>query len=414
MKYSDKDIIKASKGKEILDKKITLCVTGSIAAYKSIDLARELIKHGAEVYPVMTEDSTKIINPSVLEWATGNPVVIELSGGVEHIALAKNSDLVLVAPATANTIAKFAYGVADTPVTLVLSVALGYGKPIVIVPAMHGPMYDNPILQEALNRIREKGVYIIEPRIEEEKAKFPEIEDIVLEIFKILYEKDYRGLKVLVTAGPTIEYIDPVRVITNMSSGKMGMYIALEALLRGGDVTLIMGKTYINIPRGIRVITVETTKDMYNTVLEELGREKYDLFISAGAPIDYTPTDKYESKLDSRKIREIEVKLTRTPKIIEEVRKRFKDLRVIAFKAEYNLSDDELINKAIKYANELNLDLVVANDVSRKNAGFRVDTNEVFIVDKKGLIKHVPLTHKREIAKTLLDIIGERLLSKLH
>ncbi|RLG59346.1 hypothetical protein DRN87_05655, partial [Candidatus Geothermarchaeota archaeon] len=213
MKYSDKDIIKASKGKEILDKKITLCVTGSIAAYKSIDLARELIKHGAEVYPVMTEDSTKIINPSVLEWATGNPVVIELSGGVEHIALAKNSDLVLVAPATANTIAKFAYGVADTPVTLVLSVALGYGKPIVIVPAMHGPMYDNPILQEALNRIREKGVYIIEPRIEEEKAKFPEIEDIVLEIFKILYEKDYRGLKVLVTAGPTIEYIDPVRVI---------------------------------------------------------------------------------------------------------------------------------------------------------------------------------------------------------
>jgi len=409
MKYSDKDIIKGSKGRELIDKKITLCITGSVAAYRSVDLARELIKHGAEVYVVMSDDATKIVHPYTFEWATGNPVTIEITGKVEHISLARDSDLVLVAPATANTIAKVAYGIADTSVTLVLSVALGYNKPIIFVPAMHGPMYENKVLKEALNRLKEAGIYIVEPKIEEEKAKFPDIEDIIHEILEILYPKDLIGHRILVTAGPTVEYLDPVRLFTNKSSGKMGISIAREALLRGGEVTLVLGRTHIKPPKGVKTIRIETTEDMYNAVMRELNNKRYNIFIGAGAPIDYKPLKSYDKKLDSRRYSRLEMKLIQTPKIIEEVRKKFKDLYIIAFKAEYKLTDRELIEKAIEYAKTLDLDLVIANDVSRVGVGFESDTNEVFIVNKDGLVEHISLSPKPEIAKKILDIVTKNI-----
>lgn len=403
MPYSEKDLIRGIKGDELKGKKITLCVTGSISIYKAIDLARELIKHGAEVNVVMSEDALKLIGKYMFEWATGNPVVTEITGKAEHITLGRDADLILIAPATANTLSKIAYGIADTPVTLVTSVALGYNKPIYVVPAMHRPMYENPFLKEAISRLKERNIQIVSPKLEDEKAKFPDIENIIFPIFRILYKNDYSGRRILVTGGATLEYIDPVRVITNKSSGKMGVEIAKEAYIRGADPTLILGRTSISPPSGVRTLRVETTEDLLNTVLSELESGEYDAYISAAAPVDFTPLEKFESKLDTRSKDVMRLELGITPKVVEEVRKKYPDLIIVAFKAVYNLSDEEIINKAINFAKELNLDMVVANDLARINVGFEVDTNEVFIVDKQKLLEHIPLSSKKMIAQRILD-----------
>ena len=411
MDYSEKDVIKASKGDDLLGKKITLCITGSVSAYRSVDLARELIRYGADVYVVMSENATNIIHPYTLEWATGNPVVTEITGKVEHIPLAEDVDLVLVAPATANTIAKAAYGVSDTPVTLVLSVALGSGIPILIIPAMHEPMYDNPFLKDALARLKSAGVQMLEPRREEAKAKIPETEDILFEAFNLLYAKDLDGYRLLITAGPSIEYIDTVRIITNMSSGKMGLELAKDAYLRGAKVTLILGKTSLDIPNEIRVMKVETTREMYDAVMDELSNDEYDVFIGAAAPVDYTPSKKVDVKIDSREHKTLSLDLVTTPKIIEGVRKKSKKIFLVAFKAEYHLSNEDLINKARRYANKLGLDIVVANDLSREGVGFGVDTNEVFIVNRDGLLEHIPISSKRKVASKIINNIVRQLSS---
>jgi len=403
MRYSEKDVIKGLKGNELRDKKITLCVTGSVAIYRAIDLARELIKHDAEVYTVMSQEASKYINPIVFEWATGNPVVTEMSGKTEHISLGEESDLLLIAPATGNTIAKIASGIADTTVTLTVSVALGSDVPLLIVPAMHEPMYKNPVLKESIEKLKELGVYIVEPSIEENKAKFPDIEIILNEVFRLLYRGDLRNKRILVTGGATIEYIDPVRVITNRSSGKMGVEIAREAYVRGAEVTLVLGRSLVAPPKNVNVLRVDTTEDLLNTVLSELDKHRYDAYISAAAPVDFTPLEKFERKLDSRSKEILKLELGITPKVVEKVRERYSNLNIVAFKAVYNLSDEEIINKATKFARELGLNLVVANDLARRGAGFEVDTNEVFIVDRNGLIEHIPLSSKRDIARKILD-----------
>lgn len=406
MKYSDKELIKGSKGEDLINKKITLCVTGSIAAYRSVDVARELIRLGAEVYVVMSDAAKEIVHPYVFEWATGNPVVTELTGGVEHVALGTGTDLILIAPCTANTLAKIASGISDTPVTAVASVALGSQKPIIIVPAMHGPMYRNKAIIEAIEKLKSMGVIIVEPKFEEGKAKFPELDEIVFNVVNALYEKDLKGLNFLITAGATLEYIDPVRIITNKSSGKMGAFIAEEAYLRGANVTLILGRSTIKPRRGIRVIEVERTEDMLNMVLNELRASNYHVFIAAGAPADFRAKDPKSYKIDSR-TGNITLELEPTPKIVESVKKVSKDILLVAFKAEYNISDDMLVKKAREYLDLVNADLVIANDVGRANVGFSVDTNEVFVLGKQGLITHIPLLHKKVIAKKILNIVKE-------
>ena len=220
------DIIGA-KGDELAGRKIALGITGSVAAVKCVELARELMRHGAEVRVVMSPSAMELVTPKLLHWATGNPVVSELTGRIEHIELARWADLVLVAPTTANTLGKIAYAIDDTPVTSVVSVALGLQKPILLVPAMHGSMYSSKLVQENISRAREAGIYILEPRLEEGKAKLPSVEEIVDFTMGILGPKDMNGTRVLVTAGPTIEYIDPVKLITNRSSGKMGIALSL-------------------------------------------------------------------------------------------------------------------------------------------------------------------------------------------
>jgi phosphopantothenoylcysteine decarboxylase/phosphopantothenate--cysteine ligase len=410
--HPSKDIIGTS-GTELKGKRIVLCITGSVAAVRCPEIARQLMRKGAEVFVVMSPMAQKIIHPYLMEWATGNPVVTELTGKIEHVALAgehaRKADLVLVAPATANTISKVAAGIDDTTVTSVVSAAFGSEIPILIVPAMHESMYRHPILNENIEKLKALGVEFVGPRIEEGKAKIAETEEILEAVMrKLSTPKDFVGTKILVTAGPTLEYIDPVRVLTNKSSGLMGIEVAREALLRGAEVTLVYGPGTATPPIGARVINVETTKEMYEAVVSELKTQKYDILIAAAAAADWTPKKRYDYKIPTRKTSVLNLKLEPTPKIIDAVKKISPETFLVAFKAEYNVSDKELIENAFKRLKEAKADLIVANDVARKGVGFRTETNEIFIVNKKGKVIHVPLTTKRESAKKVFDAIAER------
>jgi len=414
--HPSKDILQ-TMGEELREKRIVLCITGSVAAVQCPEIARQLMRHGAEVFAVMSLMAQKIIHPYLMEWATGNPVVTELTGKIEHVALAgehdNKADLILVAPATANTISKIAAGIDDTTVTSVASTAFGSKIPIVIVPAMHESMYRHPILDENTKKLSALGVAFIGPRIEERKAKIAETEEILeVVIRKLSASRDFAGMKILVTAGPTLEYIDPVRVITNKSSGLMGVEVTREALLRGAEVTVIYGPGTATPPKEARVIRVETTKEMYEAVVSELKSQKYDVVIATAAAADWMLKKHFDYKVPTRETFTLDVKLEATPKIIDVVKKISPKAFLVPFKAEYNVSDKELIKNAYQRLKEAKADLIVANDVARKGVGFGVETNEIFIVDKKRRVVHVPLTTKRQTAKNLLDVIAKRIKPK--
>ena len=375
------------------------------------------MRHGAEVYAVMSQMAQKIIHPYLIEWATGNPVVTELTGKIEHVALTgeceQKADLVLIAPATANTISKIACGIDDTPVTSTISTALGSKTQIMVVPAMHESMYHHPVLMENLKKLESLGVDFIDPRIDEGKAKIAETEEILGAVFHRLEKsKDLAGIDVLVTAGPTLEYIDPIRVITNKSSGKMGAAIAKEALARGAHVTLIYGPGTAIPPKDAKQISVETTAEMHKEFVSELRSKKYDVVIATAAPADWKPEKPFQLKVPTRTAQKLVLKLEPTQKVIKTVKKISPNTLLVPFKAEHNLSDKKLVEKAVELMKEVDADLVAVNDVGRKGAGFGVDTNEVYIVDQNQTVTHVPLTTKREVAKRLLDVINERIVSR--
>lgn len=414
--HPSKDIL-GSKGSELKGKKIILCITGSVAAVKSPEIARELMRHGAEVYAVMSPMAQKIIHPNLMEWATGNPVVTELTGKIEHVALVSDivgrADLILVAPATANTIGKIACGIDDTPVTSVVAVALGLGLPVMVAPAMHESMYRHPIVAGNIERLRSVGVEFIGPRIEEGRAKIADTEEIInAVIWKLVYPKDLAGRRILVTAGSTIERIDPIRIITNRSSGKMGVAIAEEAVRRGAEVTLIYGFGIAPPPAGVRLMRVESTLEMHNAVMEELRGRDYDAVIAAAAVADFAPEEPAEYKISTRTKPKLTLRLKPTPKIISAIKRVKPDIFLVAFKADYKVSDEGLVESAYRTLQEANADLIVANDVGRPGAGFGSDTNEVFLVNAKREVIHIPLTTKREIAKRLLDIVSQGLREK--
>ena len=416
MPHPSKEIMQ-TEGTELKGKSIVLCITGSVAAVRCPEIARQLMRHGAEVFAVMSPMAQKIIHPYLMEWATGNPVVTELTGKIEHVALAgehkDKADLILVAPATANTISKIAAGIDDTPVTSVVSTAFGSGIPIIVVPAMHESMYQHPILIENINKLKALGIEFVGPRIEEGKAKIAETEEILEAILrKLSAPKDFAGMKILVTAGPTMEYIDPVRVITNKSSGLMGIEVAREALMRGAEVVLIYGPGTATPPREARVVSVETTREMYDAVVSELKSEKYDIVIATAAAADWTPQKHYDYKVPTSKAATLNVKLKPTPKIIDIVKKISPKSFLVAFKAEYDVSNEELVKNAFKRLKEAKADLIVANDVARKGVGFGVETNEVFIVNERKKVVQVPLTTKREASKRLLDVIAKKIKRK--
>ena len=407
MEHTSK-LIKGSLSNALEGKKITLCVTGSVAAVECVALSRQLMRHGAEIYTVMSEMGTKIIHPYLLEWATGNPVITQLTGKIEHITLAGKHeghvDLVLVAPATANTIGKVANGIDDTPVTTIVSSAIGAKIPVVIVPAMHESMYDHPAVIENIEKLKSMGIGVVSPRMEEAKAKIPEVETIVDFVITTLGPKDLDGKHFLVTAGPTRGWIDRVRFITNPSTGKMGIAITQELLMRGATVTLVLGPTAQSPPPQARIVRVTTSEEMLDAVMDTLSKEKINCFISTAAVLDYVPSKKEDTKMASGK-EKIEVELIPTKKIVEEARKKHKDLFIVGFKVESGISEKELEKRARAKIDSGICNMVIANDEHKKGVAFEADTNEVLIVGPGSSADNIPLASKRKIAHHVVDAI---------
>ncbi|OLC87584.1 MAG: hypothetical protein AUJ08_00425, partial [Thaumarchaeota archaeon 13_1_40CM_3_50_5] len=323
-----------------------------------------------------------------------------------------HADIVLIAPATANTIGKLASGIDDTPVTTVAATAIGSRILVMIAPAMHEPLYDHPIVQENISRLKKIGVEFIEPEVSEGKAKIASTENIVRSIiarFSTSQSRDLEGRRVLVTAGPTIEHIDPVRVVTNRSSGKMGVAIAEEVASRGADTTLILGPGTVNPPSAIKTIRVESTSELLEAVLGELKSSTPDLVFAAGAPTDYRPVMVAPKKIKTREKPQINLELRATPKILEEIRRASPKTFLVAFKTEHKVSNEELIDEAFKIIHEKNADLVAANDVGLEGVGFQADTNELYVVDGRKKVVHIPLAEKREVARQLVDLAVKRM-----
>lgn len=400
--------ITGSDGKELEGKKIVLCITGSVAAYRAVDLARLLMRHGADVHAVMTQSTSEtLLHSEMMKWATGNDVVTKLTGELEHIRLADYdmSDLVIVYPCTANTISKAASGIDDTPVTSVLSVAIGSKIPLIIAPAMHAAMYENQFIIKNIEALKEQGILFVEPNIEEGKAKVAEPES-VLEAAISATSGLLAGKKILVTAGSTVEYIDPIRVITNLSSGKMGIAIARQAISMGASVTLVYGHGTEN-PQGIKTIKVMTGQEMHDAVVSEM-KNNYDVVFMAAAVSDYAPEIKSDKKIDTRKGK-LELSLVSTKKIIDEVKQVSKDTFLVAFKADYGVLESTLVDKAYVKIKESGADLVVANDLGLEGSKAGSDNNQVLIIDGKKNIIRVPLASKTAVARKILQVVSERL-----
>lgn len=407
--YDGEDMIeeiKYSYGEELKDKKILLIITGSVAAFKIPELIRLLIRHGADVYVLPSKEALKYVTLDTLKWASGGRVLEGFTYRAEHIYLIREMDLIAVIPATANIVGKAANGIADTDASLAIHSGIGFGKPIIMSPVMHENMYRNPFFKDALDKLKKIGVDIIEPLFEEKKAKLRDLNYIKMRIINRLSEKILKGLRILVTAGPTLEYIDPVRIITNKSSGKMGVYIAEEAYLMGANVKLIAGNISVKPFEDIDTIYVETTEDMYKAVMDELTNG-YDIFISASAPVDFRPSRSEDSKIESVKREKLDLELILTPKIVSTARERFKDLFIVSFKALYNVTDDELYEKALEHLRRYGFDMVVANDVGREDVGFQADENEVVIINSEGEKLYQGRDSKRNIARILLKLVNQ-------
>lgn len=394
------ELIHATKSKKLLGKKIVLAIPGSIAAVECVKLARELIRHGAEVHAVMSENARKIIHPYAMEFATGNPVVTEITGFIEHVELAgeheNKADLVLVCPATANTISKIACGIDDTPVTTVVTTAFAH-TPIMIAPAMHSTMYDHPVVKDNIEKLKKLGVEFIGPRFEEGKAKVASTEEIVYRVIKKLHPKTLEGRRVLVTAGATREYIDPIRYITNASSGRMGVAIAEEADFRGAEVTLI--RTRGSVSSFVEnQIEVETVEEMLAAIENGLKARRYDVVVLAAAVSDFRVKEKAQRKIKSGK--SLTLELEPTPKIIDRVKELQPDAFLVGFKAETARSEEELVNAARKQIERAGSDLVVANTLN----AFGSEENEVILVGED-FVKKLPRMGKRELAERLWDEI---------
>jgi phosphopantothenoylcysteine decarboxylase/phosphopantothenate--cysteine ligase len=380
-------------------KTIVLGITGSIAAVRCVELARELVRHGGEVHAVMTKDAQKIIHHEAMRYATGKSVITEITGGVEHVefcGIGGRAHLLLIAPCTANTIGKIAHGIDDTPVTTFATTAFGSGIHIMIVPAMHESMYNHPIVIENIGKLAELGVEFINPIMEEGAAKIASKEEIVLRVERTLGKKTLKGKRILITGGATAEAIDPIRILTNRASGKTGVELALEAFRRGADVTLVH-RGCLGI-QGICEFNAESAKDMTDTILEELDK-KYDLLISAAAISDFTVAPSRE-KIKSDKNFTLNMKPAQ--KLIREVRLKYPDLKIIGFKAETGVTEVELVKRARESLEASKLAMVVANDVSR--GGMGTEDNDVYMIN--GEVKHI-CGSKREIAKAIFDKVEE-------
>ncbi len=401
------DIV-SSHGVELSGKRIVLCVAGSVAAYKAIELARLLMRHGADVTCVTSNAATKLIQPDYFKWATGNEVITKLTGELEHIRLAdyNQSDLIIVYPATANTLGKLANGIDDTPISTVLTVGFGSKIPILMCLAMHDSMYGNLAVKKNIQFLKNK-IEFISPQMIEGKAKAPEPEDVLEYILKKFgFSSALKNKKVLMTAGPTIEHIDPVRVITNQSTGKTGVSLASELISAGAKVTLVYGPGEEKPPNGAKIINVLSSKEMLNAVKTEL-KKKFDIVIMTAAVADYIPTNPSKKKIKSSKDK-IEISLKKAPKIIDQIKKFQKNVLLVGFKAETNLTKNQLIKSAQKKLKESSSDMIVANDIGSSRYKKNPQNNQVIIVDTEKVVMSKWM-NKQKIAKFIKKQIEQKI-----
>jgi len=378
---------------------ILLGITGSIAAYKAADLARRLMDEGAKVRVVMTEAACRFIPPYTLEAITGSDVHADLfKDPYSHINLAAESDLFIIAPATANTINKLACGLADN---LLSNLWLTHDGPSLIAPAMNFRMYNNRTVQANIRNFKKAGIKIVGPVKgslacgEEGKGRMSEVSEIVEAAISVLTPHDLAGQKILITAGPTQEPIDPVRYISNRSSGKMGYALALAAKRRGAEVILISGPSSLNPPHGMKFESIETSGDMEKAVFKYL--EKADTVIMSAAVSDFRADVTAKNKLDKSDINSL--KLKKTTDILKKLGAKKGKRFLIGFAAESGKN----VNRATAKLKEKKLDLMVLNDISQKGAGFDTDTNIVTLINKKGDAEDYPLMKKINVAHIILD-----------
>ena len=393
------DEIRGIKSNKLSKKKIVLAVTGSIAAVECVKLSRELIRHGAEVFPVMTHSATKIIHPDSLEFATSNKPIIELSGQAEHVSFCgrvKNpADLLLISPCTANTISKIAHGIDDTSVTTFATTAIGSKVPIIIVPAMHLSMYDHKIIQKNIKICKNVGIKFVDPFVDRNKAKMADIYEIVANVIRETGKKDFVKKKILIIGGATVESIDDIRYVTNRSSGKTAVNLVNNAFLRGADVTFWYGTGSETVPSYIKTVRFESTNDLIELIKSSISK-RYNIIINCAAIADYTP-NKQKGKISSGKTK-LTIEMKPTKKVISLLRKNAPKSKIVGFKVEENKK--MLKERAFDLLKRNNLDFVVGNTIS----GFGSKTNEIWIVDKKGKTLHKK-GDKEELADSILEIV---------
>lgn len=390
------------KGKNIL-----IGVTGSIAAYKTANLASMLIKKGCNVNVIMTQNATNFINPVVFEELTKNKCIVDtfdrnFQFNVAHISLATSADLFIISPATANVIGKIAGGIADDMLTTTIMAAK---CPKLIAPAMNTNMFENPILQDNICKLKKYGYTIIEPASgrlacgTSGKGKLPDEETLLNYIEKALSNRnDFAGKKVLVTAGATRESIDPVRYITNHSSGKMGYAIAKSAMLRGADVTLISGITSLSDVPFVENIKITSAQDMFEAVTKNFS--DYDVIIKAAAVADYRPAKIYDNKV-KKSDGEMKIELERTKDILKYLGENKKENQILCG---FSMETENMIENSRKKLISKNLDMIVCNNLKDKGAGFQTDTNKVTIISKNNETS-LDLMTKSEVADKILDFI---------
>ena len=396
------------------NKTVVIGVSGGIAVYKALDVISRLRKLGVNIHVIMTKSATEFVTPLSFQSLSQNYVVCDMfeepkTWDVEHISLAKKADVFLVAPATANIIGKIANGIADDMLTTTIMATKGK---VLIAPAMNTNMYENPIVQKNISTLKELGYNFVEPESgrlacgDIGKGKLATPETIVDDVVNLLMQKqDLKGKKIVVTAGPTIESVDPMRYITNRSTGKMGYSIANEAIKRGADVTLISGPTNLTPPQNLKkLVKIESAQDMYDAVIDNL--DKNDVIIKSAAVADYKPKN-YSNKKIKKSDNDLVIELDRNKDIAYEIGKIKNNKILVGFAAETN----DLLENATNKIKKKNLDFIVANDLTKEGAGFGVDTNIVKIIDKEGNISDYTKMKKEEVANVILDKVKSLLKS---
>ena len=392
---------------DLNNRTILLGVTGGIAIHRSVDYASQLVKLGAAVHVVMTENATRLINPLQFQVISRHPVLLNLFETGDdwkppHIDLSDRADLLVIVPATANILGKMANGIADDALS---TVAISVHCPILLAPAMNGHMYHNPFVQENIKTLRQQRVEFVEP-VSGDLAcgyqgigRLNTVEVILERTMEILdHRMDLNGQRILVTAGATREYIDPVRFISNGSSGKMGYAIAASANLRGATVQVVSGHANVPPPPGIEITNVDTTEEMHETVLEHF--EESDIVIMAAAPADYRPAEFSTQKIKKQNDT-ISIDFEKNPDTAQVLGEKKVHQIVVCFAAETN----DVLENAKQKLIQKNCDLIVANDILAEGAGFAEDTNIVSIIDKDGNCDQLPILSKREVANAILDRI---------